>query len=67
MQPVEQLGGYIGIAFEQDGAIQRDGHDQRSDVILADVVAQLNEDGVGVIQELRQHLDAEEMADFFFG
>ena len=67
LQPVEQVGGYIGIALEQDGTIHRNGHDQRSDVILADVVAQLNEDGVGVIQELRQHLDAEELADFFFG
>src|ERR1019366_8664459 len=36
LQPVEQLGGNIGLAFEQNGAIHRDGHDQRSDVVFAD-------------------------------
>ncbi len=67
LQPVEELGGNIGLALEQDGAVHRHGHDQRSDVIFGEVVAQLKEDGVGVIQELRSHPDREELADFFFG
>jgi hypothetical protein len=66
LQPVKQLGGNLGLALDQNGAIHRDTHDQRSDVILADVVAQANKDGVGVIQELRSHPDGEELADFLF-
>ena len=67
MQPVEQLGSDIGLAFEQDRAIHRYAHDQRSDMIFADVVAHLNIEGVGVVQKLRSHPDREELADFFFG
>ena len=56
-----------GWLLSRTRAIHRNAHDQRSDVIFADVVAQLNPDGVRVIQELRVHPDAEELADFFFG
>ena len=66
MQPVEQLGGIIGLALEQDSAIHRNAHDQRSDVIFADVVAELDEDGIGIIQKLRSHPDGEKLPNFFF-
>ena len=67
LQPVQQLGGHIGLALQQHRAIHRHGHAQRADVIFADVVAQLNPDGIGVIQELHLRPDHEELPDFLFG
>ena len=67
LQPVEQLGGNVRLAPQQHRAVHRHRHHQRSDVILANLVAHLYPSRVGVIQKLRQHLDAEELSDFLFG
>jgi hypothetical protein len=57
----------MGLALKQDGTIHWNGHDQRSDVILTNIVLQLNKNGIGVIQKLHSHPDREELADFVFG
>jgi hypothetical protein len=66
LQPVQQLRGDVGLALQQQRALHRDGHHQRSNVIFAHAVPQLNPGGGGIIQELRKHLDPEELPDFLF-
>ena len=66
LQPVEQFSGNIRLALEQNRALHRNRHHQRSDVILENVVPQLNPFRVGVVQELRQHLDPKKLPNFFF-
>src|ERR1035438_7690052 len=62
LEAVEQIGGHVGLTLDQYGAVDGDAHDQPPKVILADVVAHLNEEGIGIIQELRVYADGEELA-----
>ncbi|MGB0043602.1 MAG: hypothetical protein WBP91_10540, partial [Terriglobales bacterium] len=55
------------LALEQDRALHGDSQHQRSDVIFADAFPELNPFRVGIIQELRQHFDSEELSNFLFG
>ena len=67
LQAVQQVCRFEGLVLEKYRAIGGYGHAEGSDVILADVLAKLKPERVGIVHELHFGPDHEELADFFFG